>query len=1413
MGLVRALVGALVLGVVHSAGVFAMLGTKGGLCASGTELTSEAACKTAAGELVLASELVENSFYTADYYLSTDWSKVPSGCSVQWSTDWSGFYVYVYAYWNAEPPASAAARADMQPICRTAVAGLGAMGGVCAAGTALEGESACRGADGALVSESLLQASFASGSWPDVPSGCSVQWSGGGSQALAHWNALPAANTTARADMQPVCRAVVIAAQPAQPPALLQPGASLKLSVRAAGLPPLAYRWERVSATTGLALAWSPSLVRSTPELDFVRVLHDDGAAAGGGARFRCVISNGVTSVTSAGVLVRVAGGGAPTWSSEASLRQPIAPVLLAQTSRMVLLSWHAPAWNGVSAGAAPYSVEFRSSDNGIWRTAPDSLKGATTVEMLSEDDTAITSSSGAGTTWSFRVTATNSANVASANTSAALTGVVAAPEAPSITQDLDGVPVSMDPGSPFTLTVAGKGTPVPTYQWLRSGVAIAGQTNATLRIARATESALHDGAYSCRVTNYIGSATSRTVALKLHTLPAVTLFERLPATALAAGAPVVFTCAVSGTPTPSISWHRNGTASAAGVQQGNTWKLLAGAALESRLGDPRDVYQCVVNNSVGVAASVGLRLTVADCAQGAYRNATTGACLPCPIGSYQDASSHRAGACKDCANGQHAAARGTAACTDCPASKFQALVARPSCAACPGGKYSGAPGMALCFSCSPGQYVASKSEGTPAVYGAKACRTCPTGQFESGSGATACQPCGAGRVDGGADKTRCTECPAGQFKAAAGLGACAPCPSSMVSNRLRTACACRVGFFYTEVAAATAAAAAAAAGGNATTTVKVCHACGPGMLCNDTGISFWDVRSKPGYWQVKSWFQTDRERGALTMRKCPALKEQICLGGDDALNSSSTCRRGHTGPMCTTCASGFQMGSDSLCVYCPSQLGLSAGIVAASLASFLLCCALLVYGMMHKRQIVRRFRRQRTGCLLWAGAKLGQGEGAGRKEGGKPAALRKRQLGGSLGLLMKFKILIGLFQVSTQFVGTFDIAWPRRFTEVQDSFSWLNLDLPHLGCMVDLNYADKFLSAVLAPICVLAPFVASAVACSLWFAASGRPRRDGATGELDTVLHTRNLCHKVCLYLLFLVYPATSSSVLKMFHCSTLQNGRSYLAVDMSVECSGAAPVRTQLLGDAHGYSFYRGLAVFFIGVYPIGVPLLFFLVLWCKRDRLHVAAEAGEGGAGAGEGEHALANRDVEEEFGFLYAGYEQRYWWWEVVECFRKVALTGVITFITPGTPAQLFAAVLLAQFFIVAYARQAPYVAHSDDDLQLIAQLQVWFVAISGLAVKLSGGGGGGGGASSDPTGQFESSIFETLMVVAALAPITLALGQIFIKMQKNKRSNRDAGMGFNSPAPRTEPLADQRAREMAMADRKSKRSGRIAKVLV
>ena len=165
--------------------------------------------------------------------------------------------------------------------------------------------------------------------------------------------------------------------------------------------------------------------------------------------------------------------------------------------------------------------------------------------------------------------------------------------------------PQSVNVGSSFTLTAGAGGTPPPTYQWQKGGVAIAGATNASFTVASAQ---LADaGTYTVVATNATGTVTSTAASIAVvesaNRAPSI---ARQPVTqTVATGSTVVFTADISGSPVPTYQWRRNNTAIAGATRS----SLVIAPAATADAGS----YSVVATNSQGSVTSTAANLELSN--------------------------------------------------------------------------------------------------------------------------------------------------------------------------------------------------------------------------------------------------------------------------------------------------------------------------------------------------------------------------------------------------------------------------------------------------------------------------------------------------------------------------------------------------------------------------------------------------------------------------------------------------------------------------------------------------------------------------------------------------------------------------------------------------------------------------------
>jgi hypothetical protein len=86
---------------------------------------------------------------------------------------------------------------------------------------------------------------------------------------------------------------------------------------------------------------------------------------------------------------------------------------------------------------------------------------------------------------------------------------------------------------------------------------------------------------------------------------------------------------------------------------------------------------------------------------------------------------------------------------------------------------------------------------------------------------------------------------------------------------------------------------------------------------------------------------------------------------------------------------------------------------------------------------------------------------------------------------------------------------------------------------------------------------------------------------------------------------------------------------------------------------------------------------------------------------------------ELAFLFEAYEPRCWYFESVECMRRLMLTGLLVFVSPGRPLQIVCGAIISMIYMLLYAIVGPFVEESDDRLGAFAQLATFLQLFAGL----------------------------------------------------------------------------------------------------
>ena len=180
-------------------------------------------------------------------------------------------------------------------------------------------------------------------------------------------------------------------------------------------------------------------------------------------------------------------------------------------------------------------------------------------------------------------------------------------------------------------------------------------------------------------------------------------------------------------------------------------------------------------------------------------------------------------------------------------------------------------------------------------------------------------------------------------------------------------------------------------------------------------------------------------------------------------------------------------------------------------------------------------------------------------------------------------------------------------------------------------------------------------------------------------------------LLITFLVYSSVSSVVFQMFACDKLDTGKSYLRADYTIECDS----------DKHrALQIYAGLMVI---LYPVGIPALYAGLLFSNRRVLRDEISR----------EESHFARPISN----LWKPYKPQRFYYDVIECGRRILLTGAVVFIYPNTASQVAVAFAIAVFFVFVSEAMAPYKSCWDAWTSRIGHVIVFASMYLALLLKV------------------------------------------------------------------------------------------------
>jgi len=540
--------------------------------------------------------------------------------------------------------------------------------------------------------------------------------------------------------------------------------------------------------------------------------------------------------------------------------------------------------------------------------------------------------------------------------------------------------------------------------------------------------------------------------------------------------------------------------------------------------------------------------------------------------GSEEDASK-----CMRCAEGKTTTTEGAASCESCEIGMYGS---QPGiCEKCGTKKYVNIKGKTSCEECKIGEdYVDEKT----------ACRECDLGKYGISKGV--CVNCPAGRYVDGRGRTKCLDCPKDTYSTTTGKASVADCLTCNVAFAPFTTTGSKSGVSNPTldcICAGADASSKIAPDGyySVSTTIatkeltktdprerELCIPCPSGAICNQDGMFLEHLTAQTGHWRPKptsivfpacsQGHQGVLDAKILAAEQCCPVTNgtSICTKNSSTVNSTMNdtdyqCLVGYSGPLCLVCASNYvSMGHHCvICQYEPTFTWAMIPMVGASGFLFIAVWLFLMCGSINKSSNLTVKAKQMK---------------------------RKKKLFGQM------KILLSFLQIFGSMPGILtSVPWPPIFFQISFPFSFFNLDfisiLSKASCSFSVRFFDSFLLHMMLPLFCYVAILLSFVTAKMCTRKDKKQRHSYINESVS----------KVIILVTLLLFPGLSTKIFQMWKCQSvdgIEAGR-MLVQDFSMICGQ---------GEHVGFTV---IAIGFLFLYIIGIPVTMFVLLWKNKEHLH--------------------------------------------------------------------------------------------------------------------------------------------------------------------------------------------------------------------
>ena len=397
---------------------------------------------------------------------------------------------------------------------------------------------------------------------------------------------------------------------------------------------------------------------------------------------------------------------------------------------------------------------------------------------------------------------------------------------------------------------------------------------------------------------------------------------------------------------------------------------------------------------------------------------------------------------------------------------------------------------------------------------------------------------------------------------------------------------------------------------------------------------------------------------------KCP--RPESCQGG-----FNSTCNVGYEGPLCEVCSPGYYKQLKT-CRECPSKTWMIAQLSVIAAVTIII-----------------------TAVVVWRGRKQAK-----KKQGRSLVDI----------VLGRLKIVIGFYQVIFGVLEAFAyIKWPDSLSLIGKYSEMVQLNIFQIApihCLFPNLKVNAFgrlfamlgINAAVIILAIIIYGIRKALLTRKTFQSRGE--------KVKKISESKQLAYRTVFFFLFVTYLSTCSKTANVLPlaCRKLcldENSEkcdTFLKVDFNIKCSSQ--------------EFRRSVIVAYCSIlYIMFLPIAALAVLWRHQRSLKKYGDGSDDEAKYSQ----HSNPEIVTGLRFLFANYNNRSWYWELVETARKVTLTSGIILIGSESRAYIGLAYVMSGLYAMFFAFKQPIAEPSENKL-MVCSLAVTFVNLAIGAVS-------------------------------------------------------------------------------------------------